>query len=49
MQVNNFFKEKISNMNSIITFMTWYKVCHLRKSIHHNKNAIPHPLCPRQS
>ena len=33
--------EQISNMRSIIRFMTRNKVCHLRKPIHNNKNTIP--------
>jgi hypothetical protein len=41
MQTNNLFEKKVSNMNNIITFITWYKVCHLRKTIYHNKDAIP--------
>jgi hypothetical protein len=28
MQANNFLKEQISNMRSIISFMTWYEVSH---------------------
>jgi hypothetical protein len=37
MQANNFFKEQISNMRSIISFMTWYEVSHFRESIHNHK------------
>jgi hypothetical protein len=40
MQANNLFEKEVSNMNSVITLMTWYEVRHLRKTIHHNKNAI---------
>jgi hypothetical protein len=32
MQVNNFPKEQISNMRSIISFMTWYELSHFRES-----------------
>src|SRR4051812_41052069 len=49
MQSNNFTKEQISNMRSIIRFMTRNKVCHLRKPIHNNKNTIPPLLCSWQS
>jgi len=27
--MNNLFEKEVSNMNNNITFMTWYKVCHL--------------------
>jgi hypothetical protein len=37
MQTYNLFEKEVSNMGSIITFMTWYKICHLGKSIHYKK------------
>ena len=49
MQANNLFEEEVSNLNGIIRFMTRYKMCHLRKEIDHNKDAIAPPLRPRQT
>ena len=49
MQANDFLKEKVSNMNSIIALMTRNKMCHLRKTINHHKNTIPPPLSPWQT
>jgi hypothetical protein len=40
MQTYNLFEKEVSNVSSIITLMTRYKMSHLRESIHHKKNAI---------
>ena len=49
MQANDFLKEKVSNMNSIVTLMTRNKMCHIRKMINHHKNTISPPLSPWQT
>jgi hypothetical protein len=46
MQANNFPKEQISDMRSIISFMMWYEVSHFRESIHNYKNAITSSFSP---
>jgi hypothetical protein len=43
MQTNNFFKEQISIMRSIISFMAWYEASHFRESIHNHK-MLSRPL-----
>ena len=40
MQMYNFSKKQVSNMNNNVTFMTWYKVSHLTKPIYNHKDII---------
>jgi hypothetical protein len=43
MQANNLFEEQISNMRSIINFMTWCEVSHFRESVHNHKKMLSRP------
>jgi hypothetical protein len=41
MQANNFLKEKVSNMNNIVAFITRNKVCHLKQSTTTKTVSLP--------
>jgi hypothetical protein len=42
MQTHNLNKEQISNMRSIIGFVTWYKIRHLGETIDNHKTLSLH-------
>jgi hypothetical protein len=37
---NDFFEKQVCDVSHVTSFLTWDKVFHLRKSIHHHKDRI---------